>query len=78
MAKKNKQNIEIIEEESENTKKQPNGTLRKTTMTLFLFLVPLLILAYTQDFITKCLLFFYLAVLLKNFISDKMQSEETA
>jgi hypothetical protein len=68
MAKK-KQDIEIIDEKE--TKTPVNNKMRKLMVTLFLFLTPLLVLAYTQEFITKCLLFFYLAVLLKNFIDDK-------
>jgi hypothetical protein len=68
MAKK-KQDIEIIDEKE--TKTPVNNKMRKSMVTLFLFLTPLLVLAYTQEFITKCLLFFYLAVLLKNFIDDK-------
>ena len=72
MAKKKKQEIEIIEEDQN----KENGKFKdkKPILTLFLFLLPILILAYTPDIITKWLLFFYLAVLLKNFIDDRSAS----
>ena len=81
MAKK-KSEIEIIEEEGEeNTqadekvKNEVNPTIKKTILTLFLFLLPLVVMAFTQEMITKILLFCYLAVLLGNFISDKFSVE---
>jgi hypothetical protein len=68
MAKKSKQDIEIIEEEN---KKQMDPKAKKTILTLFLFLLPLLVIAFTNELFTKWMLFFYLAVLLKNFIDSR-------
>ena len=73
MAKKNKPEIEIIEED--NKKDKDNGSARKTVLTLFLFVLPMLVIAYTNEFITKALLFCYLAVLLSNFIRDKSSTD---
>ena len=70
---KKKQTIELIEEEKKESRS--NGKLKKSILTLFLFLLPLLVIAYTNEFITKILLFFYLAVLLNNFIRDSVGSE---
>ena len=72
MAKK-KDAIEIIEESEEI--KKVDTTEKKTVLTLFLFLLPVLVMAYTQEFFTKLLLFFYLGVLLVNFIRDKSTSD---
>lgn len=73
MAKKSKKEaIEIIEE---NNKDNGNDQNRKIALTLFLFLLPALVIAYTQEFITKLLLFCYLGVLLINFIRDKTSSD---
>ena len=66
MAKK-KHEIEIIEEDT----KKVDPKAKKTILTLFLFLLPMVIIAFTNELFTKWLLFFYLAVLLKNFIDDK-------
>ena len=74
MAKKIKQDLEIIEEEGEENKKD-NTKDKKTVLTLFLFLLPVLIMAYTQEFVTKFLLFCYLGILLVNFIRDKASSD---
>lgn len=71
MAKK-KDTIEIIEEES---KGKDNTTDKKIVLTLFLFLLPVVIMAYTQEFFTKFLLFCYLGVLLVNFIRDKTSTD---
>ena len=71
MAKK-KDTIEIIEEED---KSKVNANEKKTVLTLFLFLLPVLVMAYTQEFFTKLLLFFYLGVLLVNFIRDKTSTD---
>ena len=60
---------------SNKEKDNINPKTKKMILTLFLFLLPLLILAFTKEFVTKVLLFFYLAVLLKNFISDKTKPE---
>lgn len=72
MVKKAKQEIEIIEEVNNG---KDNNASKKVVLTLFLFLVPALVMAYTQEFFTKFLLFFYLGVLLTNFIRDKSTSE---
>jgi hypothetical protein len=71
MAKK-KPEIEIIEE-NEN-KEKTESREKKPVLTLFLFLTPILLMAYTPDVITKWLLFCYLAILLKNFIDDQSSS----
>jgi len=47
---------------------------RKVILTLFILLLPILIMAFTEELITKILLFFYEAVLLRNFIIDKTKS----
>jgi len=49
---------------------------RKPVLTIFLFLMPILLLAYTSDFITKIALFFYEAVLLENYIMDRYRLKE--
>jgi hypothetical protein len=67
MAKK-KQQIEVIEEEKSNKVADPKT--KKTILTLFLFLLPLLVIGLTNELLTKWLLFFYIGVLLKNFIDD--------
>ena len=46
---------------------------KKEMLTLFLFLLPILLIAFTEELITKVLLFFFEAVLLRNFIADKVQ-----
>ena len=75
MAKKIKQEIEILEEKEDSKEKKVDPKAKKTILTLFLFLLPILIMAYTPDYITKWLLFFYLAVLLKNFIDSKNETD---
>jgi len=57
--------------DKKKVKKDP--VLRQYVLTLFLFLLPLLVIAFTQELITKWTLFFYEAVLLANFIRDKME-----
>jgi len=51
------------------------NTSKKVVLTLFLLLLPVLIISFTQELMTKGLLFFYEAVLLRNFIIDKMKPE---
>jgi len=60
-------NKKIVKKEEVKTS---NPKVKKTMLTLFLFLLPLLVIAFTQEFVTKVLLFFYEAILLKNFIED--------
>ena len=55
--------------------KKANPKSKKTILTLFLFLLPSLMMAYTSDPIMKIGLFFYLAVILKNFIEDHYNKE---
>jgi len=52
--------------------KKTNPKVRKIILTLFLFLLPLLVIAFTEELMTKILLFFYEGVLLQNFIRDKI------
>jgi len=64
MAKLSKTNIKTNEQVD-------IATSRKVILTLFIFLLPILIIAFTEELITKILLFFYEAVLLRNFVIDK-------
>jgi len=45
---------------------------RKYILTLFLFLLPILVIAFTQELMTKIFLLCYEGVLLANFIRDKL------
>lgn len=71
MAKSKKnEGVELISEDqtSDIAKDKPK---QKAVLTLFLFLLPILLMAYTNDFIVKIALFFYEAVLLQNYIMDR-------
>ena len=63
--------LEIIDEEVDETVKTNTKETQKEVLTLFLFLFPLLLMAYTNDFIVKAGLFIYEAVLLRNYIMDQ-------
>jgi len=59
----------------DNKKVKADPVTRQYMLTLFLLLVPILIIAFTQELITKVLLFFYEGVLLANFIRDKLDAD---
>ena len=58
-----------------NKKVETDPVKRQYMLTLFLLLVPVLIIAFTNELITKILLFFYEGVLLANFIRDKLEAD---
>ena len=63
----------MVKKEKDNKKAKQDPVVRQYELTLFLFLLPLLVIAFTQELITKWVLFFYEAVLLANFIRDKLE-----
>jgi len=75
MARKEKKSKKAIEADKKAALKPKK--VDRTILTTFLFIMPLLIIAYTTDFFTKVLLFFYEAVLLYNFIRDKSPEQES-
>ena len=68
-SKKN-EGVELISEDqtSDNAKAKPK---QKAVLTLFLLLFPILLMAYSPDFIIKLGLFCYEAILLQNYIADR-------
>jgi hypothetical protein len=74
MAKSKKNDgVELISEDQASDKeiaadKKPK---QKAVLTLFLLLFPILLLAYSPDFIVKLGLFCYEAILLQNYIMDR-------
>jgi hypothetical protein len=72
MAKSKKNDgIELITEDQTSDNAEVQKPKQKAVLTLFLFLLPILLMAYSNDFITKIALFFYEAVLLQNYIMDR-------
>jgi len=65
----------MVNKKKNDKEVKPDPVVRQYVLTLFLFLLPLLVIAFTQELITKWVLFFYEAVLLANFIRDKMEIE---
>jgi hypothetical protein len=79
MAKRNKNRdigIVLKREETSDKKSSFSKPIQKDVLTLFLFLVPILLMAYTQEIFTKIGLFFYEAVLLQNYITDQYRKKE--
>jgi uncharacterized ion transporter superfamily protein YfcC len=66
--------LQTSDKENAEVNKKPK---QKSVLTLFLFLFPILLLAYSKDFIIKLGLFIYVAVLLQNYISDQYQKKES-
>jgi len=63
----------MAKEKITNKKKvKSDPVLRQYMLTLFLFLLPILVIAFTQELMTKILLLCYEGVLLSNFIRDKL------
>jgi len=65
----------MVNKTKDTKKVKADPVVRQYVLTLFLFLLPLLVIAFTQELITKWVLFFYEAVLLANFIRDKLGVE---
>lgn len=63
--------------ETSDEKKKSSRPMQKEVLTLFLFLLPILLMAYTQEMFTKIALFFYEAVLLQNYIVDQYHKRYT-
>lgn len=70
-----KQDIDAADSCCEGNKQVKNAANRKIALNLFLFVMPLLVLVYSQDILTKVLLGFYEIVLLYNFIRDKVSPD---
>ena len=60
-----KAKVNKVGNKSQMTKKK-----NKAVLTLFIILFPSLLIALTTNIIEKVLLFFYVAILIKNFIDD--------
>ena len=54
---------------AEKDKKKP-GKKNKAVLTAFILLFPSLLLAMSESMIEKVLLFFYIAILIKNFVDS--------
>ena len=74
--KKKKESIELVEEETDDLAEKDKVYRQKEVLTLFLFLMPLLLIAYSSEFVVKIGLFFYEAVLLRNYIMDQYRKKE--
>jgi len=76
MAKKNKEKSVKIISKTSDLVKADESPRQKEVLTLFLFLMPLLLMAYSSDMIIKIGLFIYEAILLRNYIMDQYKKKE--
>lgn len=65
----------MVKEKRKDNKAKADPIVKQYMLTLFIFLLPLLIIAFTEEFITKILLFCYEGILLSNFIRDKLNAD---
>ena len=72
MAKSKKnEGVELVLEDQTSDNAAAQKPKQKAVLTLFLLLFPILLMAYSPDFIVKIGLFCYEAILLQNYIADR-------